>query len=114
MMINSMGWVEGLGFQLLLHTIRAMRANIVLVVGQDRLFKQLQATYKVSSSLSRCNNGPGYGSLSGLVGTSLCIFSTTCGSCIASYNLAIILHIEYSLAYIPMALRLQPLTMECL
>ena len=47
MMINTMGWVEGLGFQLLMHTIVAMRANIVLVVGQDRLLKQLQATYQV-------------------------------------------------------------------
>ncbi|DBB13652.1 TPA: hypothetical protein ACH3X3_000674 [Trebouxia sp. C0006] len=46
MMINTMGWVEGLGFQLLMHTIVAMRANIVLVVGQDRLLKQLQATYQ--------------------------------------------------------------------
>ncbi len=46
-MINTMGWVEGLGFQLLMHTIVAMRANIVLVVGQDRLLKQLQATYQV-------------------------------------------------------------------
>lgn len=47
MMINTMGWVEGLGFQLLMHTIVAMRANVVLVVGQDRLLKQLQATYQV-------------------------------------------------------------------
>ena len=47
MMINTMGWVEGLGFQLLMHTIVAMRANIVLVVGPDRLLKQLQATYQV-------------------------------------------------------------------
>lgn len=47
MMINTMGWVEDLGFQLLLHTITAMRANIVLVVGQDRLLRQLQATYQV-------------------------------------------------------------------
>lgn len=47
MMINTMGWVEDLGFQLLLHTITAMHANIVLVVGQDRLLRQLQATYQV-------------------------------------------------------------------
>ena len=47
MMINTMGWVEGLGFELLLHTITAMKANIVLVVGQDRLLSQLQSKYKV-------------------------------------------------------------------
>ena len=47
MMINTMGWVEGLGFQLLLHTITAMKANIVLVVGQDRLLSQLQSKYQV-------------------------------------------------------------------
>lgn len=51
MMINTMGWVEGLGFELLLHTITAMKANIVLVVGQDRLLSQLQSKYQVCSRL---------------------------------------------------------------
>lgn len=47
MVINTMGWVEGLGFQLLMHAIQAMQADVVLVVGQDRLFQRLQANYQV-------------------------------------------------------------------
>lgn len=47
MVINTMGWVEGLGFQLLMHAIQAMQADVVLVVGQDRLFQQLQASHQV-------------------------------------------------------------------
>lgn len=50
MVINTMGWVEGLGFQLLMHAIQAMQADVVLVVGQDRLFQQLQASQQVSRS----------------------------------------------------------------
>ena len=50
MVINTMGWVEGLGFQLLMHAIQAMQADVVLVVGQDRLFQQLQASQQVSCS----------------------------------------------------------------
>lgn len=49
MMINTMGWVEGLGLQLLMHTIVAMRVNVILVVGQDRLLKQLQGSFQVLS-----------------------------------------------------------------
>ena len=47
MLINTMGWVDGLGFELLLHSITAMKANIVLVVGEDRLLTQLQTKYQV-------------------------------------------------------------------
>ena len=47
MVINTMGWVEGLGFELLMHAIQAMQADVVLVVGQDRLFQQLQASHQV-------------------------------------------------------------------
>ena len=47
MLINTMGWVDGLGFELLLHTITAMKANIVLVVGEDRLLTQLQTKWQV-------------------------------------------------------------------
>ncbi|CAI5938676.1 unnamed protein product [Closterium sp. NIES-64] len=34
---NSMGWVDGAGYQLLLHSIDALRGNVVLVLGQVRL-----------------------------------------------------------------------------
>ena len=48
MMINSMGWIEDLGYELLLHSIKTLRADVVLVVGQDRLFNQLQMALKSS------------------------------------------------------------------
>ena len=33
MVINTMGWVDGLGYDMLLHAIAALRADVVLVVG---------------------------------------------------------------------------------
>lgn len=48
MVINSMGWVEDLGYELLLHSIKTLKADVVLVVGQDRLFNQLQTALKTS------------------------------------------------------------------
>lgn len=56
MVINTMGWVEGLGFQLLMHAIKAIHADIVLVVGQDRLFQQLQASFQVRLSWNKCES----------------------------------------------------------
>ena len=43
MVVNTMGWVDGLGYELLLHSIAALRADVVLVVGQDRLYSQLSS-----------------------------------------------------------------------
>lgn len=34
--INTMGWVDGVGYELLLSTIRALQADVVLVIGQVR------------------------------------------------------------------------------
>lgn len=42
LIVNSMGWIEDLGYQLLLHTIRALEIDVVLVVGAERLFHNLQ------------------------------------------------------------------------
>ncbi len=41
-MINTMGWIEGLGYELLLHSIEALKADVILVVGQERLYNQLR------------------------------------------------------------------------
>lgn len=41
MIVNTMGWVDGLGYQLLLHAIDVMHANVVIVLGQERLYSQL-------------------------------------------------------------------------
>ncbi|KAI3850352.1 hypothetical protein MKW92_004582 [Papaver armeniacum] len=42
MVINTMGWVEGLGYELLLHSIDTLNANVVLVIGQDKLCSMLK------------------------------------------------------------------------
>jgi len=42
MVINTMGWVEGLGYELLLNAIETYKANVVLVLGQEKLWKMLK------------------------------------------------------------------------
>ncbi len=42
LIINTMGFIEGLGYELLLHAIGALKADVVLVLGQERLFNQLR------------------------------------------------------------------------
>lgn len=42
--INTNGWVDGLGYDLLVHSIQALEADVVLVIGQDRLFSRLQSS----------------------------------------------------------------------
>jgi len=54
--INTMGWIEGAGYTLLLDIIRYFQIDIVVVIGQDRLFAQLSEDiktieYQVLSSL---------------------------------------------------------------
>ena len=46
LVINTMGFIEGLGYELLLHAISALRADVVLVLGQERLFNQLRMHLK--------------------------------------------------------------------
>lgn len=41
--VNTMGWVEKEGYALLLETIAAFRADVVVVLGGDRLFMKLKA-----------------------------------------------------------------------
>lgn len=42
MVINTMGWIEGVGYDLLLHAIRTFKANVVLVLGQEKLWSMLK------------------------------------------------------------------------
>ncbi|KAK1298731.1 hypothetical protein QJS10_CPB14g01393 [Acorus calamus] len=42
MVINTMGWVEGLGYELILHTIDTFNADVVLVLGQEKLCSMLK------------------------------------------------------------------------
>ena len=46
LIINTMGFIEGLGYELLLHAITAFRADVVLVLWQERLYNQLRTHFK--------------------------------------------------------------------
>ena len=46
LLVNTMGWVDGLGYDLLLHSIDALAANVIVVIGQDRLAAQLQQHFQ--------------------------------------------------------------------
>ncbi|KAG7385740.1 Cleavage polyadenylation factor subunit clp1 [Phytophthora pseudosyringae] len=41
--INTCGWVDGTGFDLLVHAIQDFEVDVVLVIGQDRLYSRLQS-----------------------------------------------------------------------
>ncbi|GBF95017.1 hypothetical protein Rsub_07518 [Raphidocelis subcapitata] len=43
MVVNTLGWVEGLGYELLLHVVRAVKADVLVVMEQDRLYNQLKS-----------------------------------------------------------------------
>ncbi|KAI7996013.1 hypothetical protein LOK49_LG11G01660 [Camellia lanceoleosa] len=46
MVINTMGWIEGVGYELLLYAIDAFNANVVLVLGQEKLCSMLKDVLK--------------------------------------------------------------------
>ncbi|KAI4351594.1 hypothetical protein L6164_005939 [Bauhinia variegata] len=46
MVINTMGWIEGVGYDLLLHAIHTLNANVVLVLGQEKLCSMLKDVLK--------------------------------------------------------------------
>ncbi|XP_022134389.1 protein CLP1 homolog [Momordica charantia] len=46
MVINTMGWIEGIGYELLLHAIDTLNANVVLVLGQEKLWSMLKDVLK--------------------------------------------------------------------
>jgi polyribonucleotide 5'-hydroxyl-kinase len=41
--VNTNGWIQDDGYQLLLHTIHAMRISVILVMGHDRLYSMLSS-----------------------------------------------------------------------
>ncbi|CAI5503783.1 unnamed protein product [Closterium sp. Naga37s-1] len=55
---NSMGWVDGAGYQLLLHSIDALRANVVLVLGQERLYSMLSEHYRSKAAAAAADGIP--------------------------------------------------------
>uniref|UniRef100_A0A7C9ETA1 Clp1 P-loop domain-containing protein n=1 Tax=Opuntia streptacantha TaxID=393608 RepID=A0A7C9ETA1_OPUST len=46
MVINTMGWIEGVGYELLLHAIDTFNADVVLVLGQEKLCSMLKDVLK--------------------------------------------------------------------
>ena len=44
--VNGCGWIEDVGYKLMLHTVEALRINVVLVMGHDRLYSMLNGYYK--------------------------------------------------------------------
>lgn len=48
--INTCGWVDGAGYELLLHQAAVFRASVLVVIGDDRLHSQLTA-HAASSSM---------------------------------------------------------------
>jgi polyribonucleotide 5'-hydroxyl-kinase len=51
---NMFGWVEGVGYQMMMHCIQSLAADVVLVVGDERLFNDLRSklTATVAASVT--------------------------------------------------------------
>lgn len=45
LIVNGCGWIEDIGFDLMLHAINVLRINIVLVMGHDRLYSMLMSHF---------------------------------------------------------------------
>jgi polyribonucleotide 5'-hydroxyl-kinase len=41
--VNTNGWIQDEGFQLLLHTVQALQISVVLVLGHDRLYSMMKS-----------------------------------------------------------------------
>nr|BAJ99161.1 predicted protein [Hordeum vulgare subsp. vulgare] len=50
--INTCGWVEGQGYELLIHAAAAFKVNVMLVIGQDRLCNQLKSDPRIAKMVS--------------------------------------------------------------
>jgi polyribonucleotide 5'-hydroxyl-kinase len=46
LVVNTMGWVDGAGYELLLDAVRLLQCDVVVVMGHDRLFAQLSEDAK--------------------------------------------------------------------
>jgi len=43
--VNGCGWIEDMGYELMLHAIQALNINVVLVMGHDRLYSMLTSHF---------------------------------------------------------------------
>ena len=46
--VNTMGWIDGQGYELLLHAAEALHIDVLLVIGHDRLYSDLLRAFKDS------------------------------------------------------------------
>jgi len=49
--INTCGWVDGLGYQILLDAIKIMKANYIAVIDHERLYNDLVQEYSSNTNL---------------------------------------------------------------
>ncbi len=47
--INTCGWIDAAGFDIILHIIKAFQVDIVLVMNQDKLYSNLVSTFEQPS-----------------------------------------------------------------
>ncbi|KAL1205430.1 CLP1-like protein 5 [Cardamine amara subsp. amara] len=56
MVIDTMGWIDGPGYELLLHAIRTFNASVVIVLGQEeKLVNDLKNSFKFKKNLQILN-----------------------------------------------------------
>lgn len=53
---NTCGWTTGDGYELLLHDIGALRADVVLVVGDERLYNELRRSLSAGTGAATDND----------------------------------------------------------
>jgi polyribonucleotide 5'-hydroxyl-kinase len=49
LIVNTNGWIQDEGFQLLLHSAKALQISIIMVLGHDRLYSMISNHYKKST-----------------------------------------------------------------
>ncbi len=56
--INTGGWIEDVGYKILLHTAQVLGVNVILVMGHDRLYSMLTSHFGKLSSEEQNKNPP--------------------------------------------------------
>jgi len=51
--VNTMGWIEGLGLELILHAVKSLKVDTVLCLGQERLFQTLSRQFAKDAALAQ-------------------------------------------------------------
>lgn len=52
MVVNTMGWIEGQGYKLLLHAATTLKIDVILVLGHERLHSELSAEFASNPAVS--------------------------------------------------------------